>query len=262
MKGKKSNTISTYNEKLSGRDFYSQLYSDSIEKEAEWLKRRSYQTADSICALLERNDLTPSKILEIGCGTGAVIAELQRRGIADSYYAIDYSSEAIEYVHSTLPDVHAVTGDVVESAELFEGQNFDLVICAHVLEHLEEPKQFLKSLRGLTYLNFLAEVPLENLFFGKIKSLFQDRGNHPAGHVQFFDQNSFRNILIDAGLNIMDQNLYAPVLDKDTLKFRYGNESRLYYLFKMSSEHYGPRYLGAPWIEYYHAHMSVLCGGT
>lgn len=94
-----------------------------------------------------------------------MIAELDRRGVADSYYAIDYSTEAIEYVHSTLSNVHAVTGDVTESAELFRGHIFDVVICAHVLEHLEEPQRFLKSLHGLNYKNFLAEVPLENLFF-------------------------------------------------------------------------------------------------
>lgn len=135
-----------------------------------------------------------------------MIAELDRRGVADSYYAIDYSTEAIEYVRSTLPNVHAVTGDVTESAELFRGHIFDVVICAHVLEHLEEPQRFLKSLHGLNYKNFLAEVPLENLFFGKIKSLFQNRENHPAGYVQFFDKRSFRNVLIDAGLNIVDQN--------------------------------------------------------
>ena len=184
-------TSSPLDSGLTGRDYYANLYSDSLEHEAEWLRRRSSQTADSICKLIDQQELRPSNILEVGCGTGAVLAELQRRNVADSYYAIDYSSKAIEYVKTILPNVHAVVGDVADCTELFQKHAFDLVICAHVLEHLETPKRFLDSLSLLRWVNFIAEVPLENLFFGKIKGTFQNRGKHPAGHVQFFNRKNF-----------------------------------------------------------------------
>ena len=130
-----------------------------------------YKKADSICRLLNRNGLKPSTVLEVGCGTGAVIAELQRRGVARAYYAVDYSSEAIAFVKKYLPDVHSAKGDIMkmDCTELFGQSKFDLVICSHVLEHLESPEQFLKALFDFNWGSFLAEVPLENLIFGKIK---------------------------------------------------------------------------------------------
>ena len=257
-----NSTSSPLNSGLTGRDYYSNLYSDSLEHEAEWLRRRSSQTADSICKLIGRQGLKPSNVLEVGCGTGAVLAELQRRDIAEAYYAIDYSPEAIEYVNKILPNVHTVVGDVTDCTELFQEHAFDLVICTHVLEHLETPERFLESLSHLRWANFIAEVPLENLFFGKIKGTFQDRGKHPAGHVQFFNRKSFLDLLSDAGLDLVDEYAYAPILSRDALEFRYGDSSRLRYLQKKCTEHYFPQCFGLLWTKYYHAHMAVLCRGT
>jgi len=254
-----SSDTSTLNSELSGRDFYANLYSDSLEYEAEWLRRRAVQTADSICTLIHRQGLNPSNILEVGCGTGAVLYELQKRGIAKSYYAIDYSSDAISYVNHNLPDVHAIVGDIKDCPQLFQGKKFDLVICAHVLEHLEVPQLFLKSIGHLNWQTFIAEVPLENLFFGKIKERFQDRTKHPAGHVQFFNKNQFLDLIAGNELNIINQNIYAPILTMDTLKFRYGNSSRFKYIYKIFTENYFPRFLGSFWTKYYHAHMAVIC---
>ncbi len=248
------------NSGITGRDYYARLYSDSLEYEAEWLRRRSFQTADSICKLIQYQGLKPEKILEVGCGTGAVLTELKRRDIAKSYYAIDYSPEAIDYVKQTLPDVISVVGDVTDCSELFQEEAFDLIICAHVLEHLENPELFLQSLSHLQWANLIVEVPLENLFFEKIKGVFQDRGKHPAGHVQFFKK-TFLNLLSDVGLNIVDEYVYAPIISKGTLKFRYNNVNQLRYLPKMCTEYYFPQYFDPLWKRYYHAHMAVLCKG-
>ncbi len=252
-------TASRLNSGLTGRDHYKSTYSDSLRRQAEWFRRGACQKADAICKLLDQNGLKPLTILEAGCGTGAVIAELQRRGVAKSYYAMDYSEDAIAYVQETLPNVHSVAGDVMDCASLFRERTFDLVICSHVLEHLENPGQFLESLFGLEWKSFIAEVPLENLFFGKIRGILSDRGAHPAGHVQFFNRQNFLGLLSDAGMNVSDEYVYAPTLDRDTLDFAYGDGSRFRYLIKTCTEHHLPKRCGSLWTKFYHAHMAVLC---
>ncbi len=255
----KRNSISRLNSGLTGRDHYSSTYTDSLERQVEWLRRGANQKANAICKLLSQHSLNPSSILEVGCGTGAVIAELQQRDIARSYYAIDYSTEAIEYVKKNLPDVCSVVGDVMDCSDLFEEKKFNLVVCSHVIEHLENSEQFLNSLLDLNWDYFIAEVPLENLFFGKIKGTLQDRGNHSAGHVQFFSKRDFLNLLSENGMDVSDQYVYAPIFGRATIEFAYGDASQLKYFIKMCTEHYFPKYFASLWTKLYHAHMTVLC---
>jgi len=251
--------VSKLSAQLSGRNFYAHLYSDSLEYEAEWLQRTAAQKADSICHLINQQGLNPSNILEVGCGTGAVLYELQKRGISKSYYGIDYSTDAISYVHKVLPNVHAIAGDVNDCSQLFHRKRFDLIICAHVLEHLEDPQQLLETLDDLQWNYFYAEVPLEDLFFGKLKSRFQDREKHPSGHVQFFNKKQFLDLIHDSGLKVIKQNLYAPIFSLDTIKFRYGGDSYFRYIYKIFTEYFFPKYFKSFYTKYYHAHMAVLC---
>ena len=190
-----------------------------------------------------------------------MIAELQRRGVAKTYYAVDYSAEAIAFVKENLPDVYSATGDIMKTdcTELFGEPKFDLVICSHVLEHLESPAQLLESLVDFNWGNFFAEVPLENLIFGRIKGAFMNRNKHPAGHVQFFNKLDFYRLLSHAGLDIVDEYVYAPFFSRETIKFVYGDRSQLRYFAKMCTEHYLPKYQSMLWSKLYHAHMAVLC---
>ncbi len=193
----KHRNFSQLNSGLTGRDHYDSRFSDSLERQVEWLRSGAGQKANAICKLLDQNNLNPSIILEVGCGTGAVIEELMRRNIGESYYALDYSDSAIKFIKETLPKVHAVKGDVQDCSMLFSEKKFDFVICSHVIEHLEYPEHFLSSLVQVNWDYLIVEVPLENLLFGKIKGIFQDQGDHPAGHVQFFRASHFKSGLAD-----------------------------------------------------------------
>ncbi|MCY3999684.1 MAG: hypothetical protein OXF84_02600 [Bacteroidetes bacterium] len=92
-----------------------------------------------------------------------------------------------------------------------------------------------------------------------MKGLLQDRGNHPAGHVQFFNKTDFFGFLSESGLEVDDHYVYAPSSSLDTIKFAYAGVNHLKVLLKMCTEHYLPRTLGSFWVKFYHAHMSVLC---
>jgi len=251
--------FSQLNSGLTGRDHYDSIFSESLDHQIEWLRRTAQQKANAVCTLLDQNDLKPSTILDIGCGTGAVIAELQRQNVGESFHALDYSADAIKFVNKMFPKVDAKVGDVSDCSNLFPEKKFDLIICSHVIEHLEYPADFLRSLGDINWNQFIAEVPLENLLFGKMKDYFQDRGEHPSGHVQFFNKSDFLELLSRSGLNVFDEYIYAPKLTMDTIKFAYGNDSYLKFLLKICTEHYFPKNFSSFWTKFYHAHMSVLC---
>jgi hypothetical protein len=69
--------------KRTGRDQYSAIYSAQLEAEAKWLAIGAVEKANSIERLVLQRISHPRRIVELGAGTGAIIAELQRRNFAD-----------------------------------------------------------------------------------------------------------------------------------------------------------------------------------
>jgi len=74
---------------VSGRDCYANLYLTQLEAEAEWLRRGALDKADSVEQLLARNGIVPRTLTELGAGTGAVISECRRRGLGQTFTAVD-----------------------------------------------------------------------------------------------------------------------------------------------------------------------------
>jgi 2-polyprenyl-3-methyl-5-hydroxy-6-metoxy-1,4-benzoquinol methylase len=176
-----------------GRDQYSAIYSAQLDAEAKWLAIGAVEKANSIERLVSPRISHPKRIVELGAGTGAIIAELQRRNFADAYVAVDYSTDATEYMRRNLTNVEVLQADIVEEPV---GGTFDVVVISHVLEHLESPDTFLAALvRNLDFRFAVIECPLEKLAASQLKNLFRDRYQNLAGHVQFFNRRSLSAVV-------------------------------------------------------------------
>lgn len=245
---------------VSGRDVYSRIYLNELETEAKWLDIGARRKVDSIQLLLERNGVRSGVLLELGCGTGAVIRECQRRGLAERYVGVDYSEEAIAYLLSHSTGITAVAADVTDPAALAD-LSADVVVLSHVLEHLEEPTTVLRALNGLRCSYAVLEVPLEDLPIGRIKSWVKSRVPNEAGHVQFYSGGSFEALVRGCGLVILDRWRYTPVLhaaDMAFLRAKSGH-SWLRHAQTWMTANYLPRLLGPAWSRSYYAHYTVLC---
>lgn len=244
-----------------GREHYRSLYQQELELEAEWLRRGTADKADSVELLLRQNCLNPQRMLELGCGTGAVVQECQRRGLASEYVAVDYSAEAIGYLRDRSHGIQTFVADI--TAEDFTlGGSFDLVVLSHVLEHLLEPEDLLRALGRLDFSYLVAEVPLENLFFGKLKAKLRSRMPNPAGHVQFFTAATFEALLGD--FIILDRRRYVPIPDPGTVRFvsRKDDASLPRQAQRMLTTRYLPKLTGPLWSRLYYSHYAVLCRKT
>ncbi|MEZ4699700.1 MAG: class I SAM-dependent methyltransferase [Rhodothermales bacterium] len=244
----------------SGRDYYAGVYRGDLQREAEWLRRTAPQKAAAIQALLSTERLRPQTVLEIGAGTGAVIARLRRVGVGISHFAVDFSQEAIDELRRTEAGIQATVADIMVTPDPFATPGgYDLMVASHVVEHLEEPETFLGGLRAVPAPYLIVEVPLENLPLGRLKARFSDRSRHPAGHVQFFDRSTCDALIRRAGWQIVRSHAYAPYLDRETFQFAYGSSGMTTRLIKRCTEDLGPRLFGAAWTRFYHAHYAVLC---
>ena len=87
------------------------------------------------------------KILEIGCGPGALAGALHRWYPEAEITAIDRDSEFIAFAKQHEPGIHFMEGDA--TALPFEEGSFDVTISNTVSEHIEPEKFYREQLRVL-----------------------------------------------------------------------------------------------------------------
>jgi 2-polyprenyl-3-methyl-5-hydroxy-6-metoxy-1,4-benzoquinol methylase len=199
--------------------------------------------------------------LELGCGTGAVIAECMRRGLASEYTAVDYSIEAVEYLRLREPGIRCLTADIADPAFKLDGR-FDTIILSHVLEHLEDPLSFLKVIKArFRFSSLIVEVPLEDLPVMRVKALFYDRNINTAGHVQFFTAESFKALIRHAGFQIEAERRFVPRMSAEAIRFASGVDglTQLRTIYKVCAACYIPRMLGPLWKWLWYSHLAVSC---
>jgi SAM-dependent methyltransferase len=247
--------------RLSGRDYYSDLYRTELDYEAQWLRCGAVLKANSVEILLKSSGFRPRSILELGCGTGAVILECQRRQLASEYFAIDYSPEAISYLKAVGSGIACQVADITDPGFRTE-RSYDLILLSHVIEHLEDPGGLLHRLtKRIRTEKFIIEVPLEDLLASRLKNHFRDRLKNKAGHLQFFTAGSFRRLLCSVGLTIERERQYAPSLSDEAMDLISAKDSLspIERFTKRATQQYLPRVLGPAWQRWYYSHLAALC---
>jgi SAM-dependent methyltransferase len=187
---------------LSG--FYDSAYTRGGERHAAWRELGARGKADHVEALVASCGLSVASVAEIGCGDGALLAELSSRGFGGSLSGFDISEAAV-----TLARDRRVPR--VSRLEVFDGHalpaadgEFDLGILSHVLEHVPQPLPLLteakRACRAL-----IVEVPLERNASGSRAA--KQSSSQEIGHVQALDRAAVRRLVSDAGLRVAGELL-------------------------------------------------------
>lgn len=129
----------------------------------------------------------PSTVLEVGCGEGRLAQHLLGAGPRpERFVASDVELDRI------VPDLDPLIE--VQQASIyalpFADDEFDLVVCCEVLEHLGEPAKGLAELARVARRHVLVSTPREPLW--RVLNLARGRyiadlGNTP-GHIQHFSR--------------------------------------------------------------------------
>jgi SAM-dependent methyltransferase len=97
----------------------------------EFIDRTALQSAPTVAdSIIEIFD--PDSVLDVGCGTGALLHELQKRNLAVA--GLEYSREALKYCRRR--NLEVLEFDLKSDGDPFSGRRFDLVISVEVAEHL------------------------------------------------------------------------------------------------------------------------------
>ncbi len=142
----------------------------------------------------------PSRVLEIGCGFGWVLAHLER---AYETFGVDISEYAIGFARKNTPRSNLRVGDETVLAE-FPNAHFNAIVSKHVFEHIARPGEALNECarllaRGgvLIFGTPNAEAPLK-----KLKGA-QWIGIKDPTHVSILPPGEWLNLTRAAGLRIV-----------------------------------------------------------
>jgi SAM-dependent methyltransferase len=147
-------------------------------------------------------DSPARRVLDLGCGSGRLAAELRKQG--HFVVGVDTAPEA-----ETAERVdRLVVGDLEAGLpnEVVEGAPYDCVLAADVLEHLRNPDRLLRELHGVCTPDaiLVASVPNIGHWYPRLRIGFgrfdyDHRGILDATHMRFFTWRSFRGMAYRAG---------------------------------------------------------------
>jgi SAM-dependent methyltransferase len=183
--------------------FYDDAYSQQPERAAlyaRWRALGALGKADHVLALCARRELRPRSTLEVGCGDGALLCELHRRGFGGSLAGVEVTEAAVRIARRR-PQLDLV--ELYDGAHLpFADGAYELGLLSHVLEHVPDPAALLAEVARVCRAVVL-EVPLERNWSARRAS----KRAHAAevGHLQRLDRPAAREIVARAGLSLVAQ---------------------------------------------------------
>lgn len=159
----------------------------------KWMMAGFHSAIDEIIARA-----TPKTIHEVGCGEGYWTIECHEQGFA--VRGSDFSSKVIDVARKNCLNA-GIDDDVFSIKSIYEldpeMDSADLIVCCEVLEHLDDPKAALESLKKLICNDIIISVPREPIWrvlnFIRMKYV-SDFGNTP-GHIQHWSKSSFERLI-------------------------------------------------------------------
>lgn len=203
-----------------------------VEVEDAWLSIGAVEKASSIKELTRGLDI--HSVLEVGCGTGAVLAEMVQRKIGSEYAGCEPSVELFGYAHSRPYDADVdIRGATFEESGL-DQRGWDLIVLSHVLEHTSDPAALLARVLA-TARHVVIEVPLDGTRLSRLRGLLRQglTGRRPtdnaAGHVQFFSAADIHRLAGWCGGQVVRTRTYFPAATFGHMREDAKGWRRLYY---------------------------------
>jgi SAM-dependent methyltransferase len=172
---------------------------DYLEKNADWHAADAPFKAQWIREVLNRHDISPRKVAEIGCGSGGILVELSKY-YPDAYFSgYDISSQAfaiasqkanarIEFFHDDL---------IVANR-----RGFDLLMAIDVFEHVPDYIGFIHALKDLAEYK-LFHIPLDLSVQGMLRPAALQYSRKVVGHLHYFTKETALATLVDTGFEVI-----------------------------------------------------------
>lgn len=181
---------------------FDDLFSNKVDKVYDFDSKKLSRKDKGIISCLKNYGLKGKKCLDIGPGTGRWIQFIAGNK-PDCIAAIDISSESLSRCSSYCDYLQKANFELDKFD--FEDNFFDVVVSFEVLEHLQDPGNYLKEVQRVTKPGGLILMSLPNIasFISRVRLLLgilpPAIANDPT-HVSFYRKQDIKNLIKNLGL--------------------------------------------------------------
>lgn len=173
---------------------------DYLAKNPTWDVEDSEWKAGQVLKILDRNNLAPKSIVEVGCGAGGILAALHNALPEVQYSGFEIAPDASQFWGKYKEKNISF---VIDDFLLADTPHFDLLLLLDVIEHIPEPFSFLKDLQGRADY-YVLHIPLDL----SALSVFRERPllhvREKVGHIHYFTKGLALSLIQESGFEIMD----------------------------------------------------------
>jgi SAM-dependent methyltransferase len=160
-----------------------------------------------------KKHVTPTDIvLDLGSGYGDMsnkLAELSKKVVG-----VDYVKGDVEIAKSrhTKPNLKFIYGDAFKYLESCN-QKFDIIILSHILEHIDNPIEFLKKCVPYTKKIFIEVPDYDKTYLNHYRTLLNNKIQYTdADHVWEFDREELFELIKNCNLRVLDSDFRFGVM--------------------------------------------------
>ncbi|MEM9098540.1 MAG: class I SAM-dependent methyltransferase [Pseudomonadota bacterium] len=135
----------------------------------------------------------PRRILDVGCGSGEVVRAFAARG--HEAHGIEPGTDFADHAASDLPENAKIHGGGLQG-ELFPDAHFDVIVCMHVIEHLNRPLEAVSLMRQWLAPGGVMMLEVPDMYGYKTKGFDRFHFAHTLG----FTRENFLLLLQKCGL--------------------------------------------------------------
>ncbi len=182
------------------------LDGDYLNDNKTWHEEDSPWKAKQINRILEKNEIIPKTISEVGCGAGEILRQLSIKRDNCEFSGYEISPQAYEIARKKESVNIKYYNDDILKYDLFS----DVLLCIDVFEHVEDYYDFLRKIKlKASYKVF--HIPLDIDVYRVMRGLVL-AGRYNIGHIHYFTRESALATLRDCGYEIIDEN-YTLIFD-------------------------------------------------
>ncbi len=193
------------------RTEYDQLFeTEPIRDEA-----RGYQW---IAAVVQEEKSLTGRVLDIACGGGYFLAEMQKLGSKGSrFVGMDFSRSALQLAEKECPEANYVLG--VGEKLPFRGGSFEAISCLGSLEHFFDIPQGLREMQRVARKDARFFILVPNLFWYKdiLSVLLRgERKERNQSQEMFATLGEWKRTIASSGLRIVKTLKYNGIAKRQT----------------------------------------------
>jgi len=174
---------------------------DYLRKHPSWHVEDSPWGATQILKMVQRNNLNPQTVCEIGCGAGEILRQLQLNLNAESEFGgYEISPQARELFRKRANErLHFKFHDILHEENVY----FDLILCIDVIEHIENYFSFLRNIQAKSKYKIF-HVPLDVSVQSVLRRNKLVKERNKSGHIHYFTKEIANKALMELGYNVID----------------------------------------------------------